>query len=519
MMEKHVENLILGAGPAGLQMGYFLKSKNRDYLILDRGKTPGNFFMKFPRHRLLISINKVYTGKDNPEVNQRWDWNSLLCDNPDLQLKYYSQDYFPNPKALMQYFADFAAYYQLNIQYETEVMRIERGMDGKFVLTGATGDRYIADRLLMATGVSREYIPDIPGIEQADTYASHSLKLEPYIDKRVLIIGKANSAFETAEHLSGVAATIHLVSPNSLRMAWETHYVGNLRAVNNNFIDTYQLKSQNAVIDATIEKIEKAGNQFKVSIAYSHAKGQTRELIYDKVIACTGFRFDPSLFADDCKPEMAIHDRFPAQNAEWESANIPNLYFMGTIMQACDFKKTMSGFIHGFRYNVRSLFNVLENKYYGQPFPHETFPATPEAVLEKALYRVNNGPGIFLQPGFLADVIVVNEQEKTASCYQDLRKDYVNKSFLKELDQYYTITLEYGKHEGGDPFSIERDPDPMKGSDSFYLHPIIRRFSHGMLVNEHHIQDDLESEWYLDEYVEPAREYFKAQLNPIAETA
>jgi len=31
-------------------------------------------------------------------------------------------------------------------------------------------------------------------------------------------------------------------------MAWETYHVGNLRAVNNVFLDTYQLKSQNPEI-------------------------------------------------------------------------------------------------------------------------------------------------------------------------------------------------------------------------------------------------------------------------------
>jgi hypothetical protein len=38
-----------------------------------------------------------------------------------------------------------------------------------------------------------------------------------------------------------------------------------------------------------------------------------------------------------------------------------------------------------------------------------------------------------------------------------------------------------------------------------------------MLVSEHHIQDDLENEWYLDEYVQPAREYFETQLGSLQE--
>ena len=45
---------------------------------LEKGERPGHFFETFPRHRMLISINKVYTGYDDPVINLRWDWNSLL---------------------------------------------------------------------------------------------------------------------------------------------------------------------------------------------------------------------------------------------------------------------------------------------------------------------------------------------------------------------------------------------------------------------------------------------------------
>ena len=45
---------------------------------------------------------------------------------------------------------------------------------------------------------------------------------------------------------------MHVAGPSPLRLAWKTHYVGHLRAVNNNFLDTYQLKSQNAVLDGSM---------------------------------------------------------------------------------------------------------------------------------------------------------------------------------------------------------------------------------------------------------------------------
>ena len=69
LMTIHHDYLIIGAGPAGLQLGYFLDCQQRDYLILERSDNPGSFFRKFPRHRQLISINKIHTGVEDPEVN------------------------------------------------------------------------------------------------------------------------------------------------------------------------------------------------------------------------------------------------------------------------------------------------------------------------------------------------------------------------------------------------------------------------------------------------------------------
>ena len=67
------------------------------YLILEAGNAPGSFFETFPRHRRMISINKPHTGHDDPELTLRWDWNSLLSDDPELRFTRYTGRYFPTP--------------------------------------------------------------------------------------------------------------------------------------------------------------------------------------------------------------------------------------------------------------------------------------------------------------------------------------------------------------------------------------------------------------------------------------
>jgi len=49
--------VIIGAGPAGLQLSYFLQRAGADYVTLEREDAPAQFFRRYPRHRRLISLS------------------------------------------------------------------------------------------------------------------------------------------------------------------------------------------------------------------------------------------------------------------------------------------------------------------------------------------------------------------------------------------------------------------------------------------------------------------------------
>ena len=55
-------------------------------------------------------------------------------------------------------------------------------------------------------------------------------------------------------------------------------------------------------------------------------RGADGGIVYDRVIACTGFRMDDSIFTAECRPQLTIRDRFPALTHEWESVNVAGLY-------------------------------------------------------------------------------------------------------------------------------------------------------------------------------------------------
>ncbi len=508
--------LVIGAGPAGLQLGYFLERAGRDYLILEGGPAPGTFFTTFPRHRRLISINKPHTGWDDPELNLRMDWNSLLSDDPRLLFTRYTGRYLPDADDLVRYLADFASRFRLRVRYRTRVVRVSL-KDGAFRATDERGQVYEARRLVVATGFSGPYLPPIPGIETAELYGTVSVEPGDFVGQRVLVIGKGNSGFETADNLIETAAVIHVAGPESIQMAWRTHYVGHLRAVNNNLLDTYQLKSQNALLDGTIQRIERRDGSYLVTVSFARANEVTKDIPYDRVIVCTGFRFDPSIFDPSCRPELVIDDRFPAQTPEWESVNVPGLYFAGTLMQVRDFKRSTGGFIHGFRYGVRALHRMLEQRYHGVEWPHRRLSADPRALADAVIARVNRTSALWQQFGFLCDLIALGP-DGTARHYEELPVDYV---LANSTGDYFTVTLEYGPdHDRFDPFDISvgriAQSDAEAAAKGRYLHPVVRAYRHGELDAEHHVTENLENEW-IDEQVhrQPLRAFLARQIGRV----
>nr|MDT0661979.1 NAD(P)-binding domain-containing protein [Micromonospora sp. DSM 115978] len=492
-----LDYLIIGAGPAGLQLADLLERDGRDYLVLEAGSAPGTFFTTYPRHRQLISINKIWTGSDDPEFNLRSDWNSLLTDDPALSFRNYSQRYFPDAADLVRYLVDFAQ--GLRIRYDTRVTRIAR--DDDLFTISAGGDTMTARRVVVATGVSQMYVPPIDGAALAERYDTVSIDPDDFTNQRVLIVGKGNSAFETADALIETAAVIHVAGPHAIKLAWQSHYVGHLRAVNNNFLDTYQLKSQNAVLDGTVERISQRGDGgYRVDFQYARTVESIRQIDYDRIILCTGFRFDANMFDPSARPRLAINDRFPEQTSAYEAVNVPGLYFAGTLTQQRDFKRSTSGFIHGFRYGVRALHRILNARHHASPWPSTPLDGAPEAITDAIIARVNRTSALWQQFAVLGDVVTIHGD--SALYHEEVPVGYLQDGGLGPEPFAFVITLEYGPdHDQVDPFDITipriAENDAEHAHDASYLHPVVRVHRGGRVVAVHHLAENLENHWNL----------------------
>eukprot|EP01050_Picozoa_sp_SAG11_P007818 SAG11_NODE_662_length_7875_cov_17.557613_6_plen_117_part_00 len=109
----------------------------------------------------------------------------------------------------------------------------------------------------MATGNAREFVPPEPkGIELVESYGSVPWDAENFEGQTVLVLGKGNAAFEVAGLVLGSASIVQLISPSTIRLAWNTRHPGHARANNFHLLDAYQLKLLSVCFNHPISFVE-----------------------------------------------------------------------------------------------------------------------------------------------------------------------------------------------------------------------------------------------------------------------
>jgi len=477
-------------------MGYFLDQAGRDYLILEGGHQAAMFFSHKPRHRRLNSFNKRFNWFPEPEFNLRFDWNSLLTHDYSFPFRDYSEELYPLADDIVRYLHDFIDHFGIRVQYRTRIAHIARDPETRhFILTCADGGEYRCRVLVMATGPVKPNIPDIPGIEFAEGYESHDTDKKRYEGKRVVILGHGNSAFETANHLANSASVITIITRNRwLKHAWQTHYVGDVRAAGNAILDMSQLKLLHAVQGITPTKItrqEDGSLRLYYTEEFPHwtTPGKAHGWIpVDYVIRCTGWKYlDPDLFAPDIVPAPSDStNKYPWMSSAWEST-VPDLYYAGAAMEGRN-RRSPTGFIHGYRYTVRALFRILEDRYQGVPTPQKEFELKDSADLQRVaqhmIQRISLSSGLYETYGIMCDTLVFDEGEKKVRLHYELPADYVLEHPYFAGKKIMVFTLEYGfdNFPGANPDSFVRRNDPERPGCVAYLHPVFRYYDRGVFV-------------------------------------
>jgi hypothetical protein len=358
-----MDYLVIGAGRAGVQLGSLLRRAGRDYLILEAGQRPASggvqrTLPRRPRHG---------------QAPAQW----------------------------------------LNISYDTRAACITRDASQHFVVVDQHGRVYRARRLIVATGLSRPYIPPV---------------VQLGFDRTIIYAGRRPD------------------------------------------------------------------------------------------------RLDSTIFGESCRPELTAGGRLPALTSEWESVNVPDLYFAGTLTRVRDGKagdgelRDVRPAAGAVRYHVRALQRMLDCKYEGAEWPHRELPADPAAMTDAVLTRINRSPGLVRQYAVLCDLIVAEPGVSTVRYYEELPVDYVHDSMFGSADCYFMVTLEYGDgRDFVDPFDVEAGEGGWAAADrgrgDRYLRPVIRRYRRWSLISVQRLPEDICNDWSDEkEFHQPLRAYFGRQM-------
>jgi putative flavoprotein involved in K+ transport len=187
MSTQHIDTLVVGAGQAGLSVGFHLKRAQRDFLIVD----------------------------EHPRIGDQWrnQWDTLRLYTPakydglpGTPFPAADRWSFPSKDEVADYLESYALTWDLPVRLNTRVDTLTARDGGGFSAT-LGGDVITCDNVVVATGPlgRAPYVPDFasdldPGILQLHSSAYRRPDQVP--PGRVLVVGASHSGTDIAYELA-----------------------------------------------------------------------------------------------------------------------------------------------------------------------------------------------------------------------------------------------------------------------------------------------------------------------------
>jgi putative flavoprotein involved in K+ transport len=175
---------VIGAGQAGLAMGYYLKQTRLSFVILEKGSEIGESWKE--RYDSL----KLFTPR-------------LYSSLPGLSLE-GEQNIYPSKNEISDYLIDYTNTFSLPIQLNTTITKLAK-VDERFILSTNQGE-YQSKNVIVATGPFQQ--PNIPDFsthlsgEVLQLHSSEYKNSSQLIRGTTVIVGGGNSGAQIAVELS-----------------------------------------------------------------------------------------------------------------------------------------------------------------------------------------------------------------------------------------------------------------------------------------------------------------------------
>jgi thioredoxin reductase (NADPH) len=185
-MSRHTL-IIIGAGPAGINVAIAAKQAGIDAIILEKGYLVNSVF-NFPINMTFFSTSQKLEIGDVPFISH--------TDKPTRQ-------------EALEYYRRVVKAYELDIRYHTTVEAIEGGVGDFSVRTD--GETYHGNYVVVATGFYDEpRMLNIPG-EDLPKVKHYYDDVHQYVNQKVVVIGGANSACDVALETWAKGADVTMV--------------------------------------------------------------------------------------------------------------------------------------------------------------------------------------------------------------------------------------------------------------------------------------------------------------------
>jgi putative flavoprotein involved in K+ transport len=317
------EVVVIGAGQAGLAMGYYLARQRRRFVILDRARCVASAW------------------------RERWASLTLFTPRRYSGLPGFpfpgDPDGYPARDEVIDYLERYAERFELPIEFNSNVRELRAG-DGHFILEVDSGT-ITADQVVVATGpFQTPYIPGLAEGLDAGVWQVHSTGYRRLSDVpeggAVLVVGGGNTGFQIAKELSAKHKVI--LSVGSRQKPLPQRLIGRdlfWWLAKTHILSTTvesrlgsRLQHQDTLIGSSPRELKR---RYRVALKprATAASGRTvtfedgSEAELDAVIWATGYRSDYSWI------DLPIFDGHGRLRHRRGVTEVPGLYFLGLTWQ------------------------------------------------------------------------------------------------------------------------------------------------------------------------------------------